>query len=265
MVAWINNDTETGWVGIEQSSVPEIPLSTLVFMSQQCQKKVGILNIWVKHTLKVWSAVQKRFRAVASLSRAIHIVGNIEFLPSITDNTYKRWSDRGLKIIEQLFYDNILQSFSYLQEKYGSLGHLVLSKFVDSPTAMDCWRECGMIGDHSHIFWDCPKLVPFWRGVKAEIDRILGTDLPLNPRHFILDLYSEEVCNRNHMYLLHALLMAARKMVTLNWMKPQLPTLEQWKQKLREIYGMEALTAQVQLKTDLFQQRWRPLTMYFSD
>ncbi|KAF3851667.1 hypothetical protein F7725_013439, partial [Dissostichus mawsoni] len=45
-------------------------------------------------------------------------VGNLEFLPSIADSTFKKWADRGLKIIDQLFYDNILQPFSYLQETF---------------------------------------------------------------------------------------------------------------------------------------------------
>ena len=108
---------------------------------------------------------------------------------------------------------------------------LIISKFVDTPTAKYCWRECGLIGDHSHIFWDYPKMVSFWHGVKEEIDRIMGIDLPLNPSHFILDLVAEDVCNRNQKYLLHILLMTARKMVTLNWRKPQPPTLAQWKLK----------------------------------
>ncbi|KAF3854309.1 hypothetical protein F7725_022364 [Dissostichus mawsoni] len=86
--------------------------------NQQSQKKVGVQNIYVKHTLKVWSAVQKRFRGTVALSRAIQIVGNLEFLPSIADSTFKKWADRGLKIIDQLFYDNILQPFSYLQETF---------------------------------------------------------------------------------------------------------------------------------------------------
>ncbi|KAF3837662.1 hypothetical protein F7725_009430 [Dissostichus mawsoni] len=102
----------------ERDKLQRIPLSTLVFMSQQSQKKVGVLNIYVKHTLKVWSAVQKRYRGTVALSRAMQIDGNLEFLPSIADSTFKKWADRGLKIIDQLFYDNILQPFSYLQETF---------------------------------------------------------------------------------------------------------------------------------------------------
>ena len=82
VVAWINNDMESGWVNIEQNSLPGIPLSTLVFLSKQSQKKLEIKNVWVKHTLKVWSTVQKRIRGTAALSRVMQIDGNPDFQQS---------------------------------------------------------------------------------------------------------------------------------------------------------------------------------------
>lgn len=117
VVAWINNDTETGWVNTEQNSLPAIPLSTLVFLSKQSQKKIN-KNVWVKHTLKAWSTVQKRIRGKSALSRAMQIAGNPDFLPSTTDVAFKRWAGRDLKVIDQLFCDNVLQPFSYLQDKF---------------------------------------------------------------------------------------------------------------------------------------------------
>ena len=38
VVAWINNDTETGWVNLEQNSLPAIPLSALVFLNSPRKK-----------------------------------------------------------------------------------------------------------------------------------------------------------------------------------------------------------------------------------
>lgn len=51
-----------------------------------------------------------------------------------------------------------------------------------------CWMKCKQIGDHIHIFWDCPILIPFWQGIQAEIQDILKIKLPLNPLHYILGL-----------------------------------------------------------------------------
>lgn len=73
VVAWINKDVESGWVSIEQNSLKVVPLSTLVFLSKQSQKKFEIKNIWVKHTLKIWSTVQKRIRGTVAFSRAVQI------------------------------------------------------------------------------------------------------------------------------------------------------------------------------------------------
>lgn len=53
VVACINSDVESGWVSIEQNSLEAVPLSTLVSLSKQSQKKFEIKNIWVKHTLKM--------------------------------------------------------------------------------------------------------------------------------------------------------------------------------------------------------------------
>ncbi len=42
---------------------------------------------------------------------------NPEFLPSRWDATFKRWSDKGLIIIDQLFNGSTLHSFSDLKKK----------------------------------------------------------------------------------------------------------------------------------------------------
>lgn len=142
---------------------------------------------------------------------------------------------------------------------------LVISKFVDNPATMYCWRGCGMVGDHSHIFWDCPRILSFWIEIKKEIDTILGIKIALTPSQFLFDLVAEGRYDRDQKHLLHILLMTARKMVTIYWMNPQPPTIVQWKQKLREVYVMEALTAKLQLRSDAFGRRWLPIERYLSN
>lgn len=63
----------------------------------------------------------------------------------------------------------------------------VTSKYDKNNTNV-CWRKCKQIGDYTHIFWDCPILIPFWQGIQAEIQGILKIKLPLNPLHYILGL-----------------------------------------------------------------------------
>jgi len=35
---------------------------------------------------------------------------------------------------------------------------------------------CGKVGDHTHIFWDCPKLLTLGKEVKDEIMKIVHVD-----------------------------------------------------------------------------------------
>ncbi len=138
---------------------------------------------------------------------------------------------------------------------------LVISKFVNSPEAEKCWRGCGKVGDHTHIFWECPKIFTFWQGVKVEIMKILQIDLPFTPLFFLLEGIPQDLCSKNQRYILHIRLLSARKTI-INWMKPHPPTMAQWIEKLESVYRMEYMTAQLQMKLDNFIQRWTPVTMY---
>ncbi len=46
--------------------------------------------------------------------------------------------------------------------------------------------------------------------------------------------------------------MAARKIINVNWMKVHQPTLTEWTQRLNQIYIFEKMTADLQLKSDIF-------------
>lgn len=50
---------------------------------------------------------------------------------------------------------------------------LAISSYVKESIVELCWRKCGKIGDHSHIFQDCPLIREFWMRVKEETDKIL--------------------------------------------------------------------------------------------
>ena len=73
---------------------------------------------------------------------------------------------------------------------------------------------------------------------------------------FLLDVFPDHMLNAEQCYLLHVLLMIARKMITINWMKPNPPTVAQWLQKVKHVYMMEYMTAQLQLKVPIFMRRW---------
>lgn len=95
IVAWIIRNPETHWVSMEEYSLPRISLSCLPFLSLQSQKKIKITNLWVKNTLRISNKIQKQLKGKVSLSRAMSINGNIEFLPSLSDSGFDGWAERG--------------------------------------------------------------------------------------------------------------------------------------------------------------------------
>lgn len=66
----------------------------------------------------MWTTVQKKLKGVATISRAVSVADNPGFLPSRWDAIFKRWTEKGLTMIDQLFDGSILRSFSDLKEKF---------------------------------------------------------------------------------------------------------------------------------------------------
>lgn len=372
IVVWMTNAEETGWLSIEQNSLTGIPLSVLPFLDRRAQKKIKIENMWVKHTLKIWNTVQKQIKGSVALSRVMPILGNFDFLPSLTDMAFRRWAEKGLVTIDQLFENNTLRSFSQLQEKFDLpmndlfrfmqirsyltrhsdwdyikrdpmevesyfimvSQHKVSSKhqvsyiykslltdtsdntlhiksewelelnaiiedeawektclashkgigsqmwkefdwkvklrFFRTPLKVSrfsntapntCWRNCGMVGDHAHIFWDCPAIQTFWKNIKEDLDTVFRVDIPLDPLIFMLEIIPENLLSKDQCYMLHILLMTAKKMITVNWMQTCTPTKAQWLQKIKQIKTMENMTAILQFKLPLFIRRWTPVIL----
>ena len=56
MMTWISEDTDTMWLGMEQSECPNLPIDSIQFLNHD--KK--ITNVWSKKTLKIWSIVTKK-------------------------------------------------------------------------------------------------------------------------------------------------------------------------------------------------------------
>lgn len=130
----------------------------------------------------------------------------------------------------------------------------VITKY--SNTSELCWRGCGLVGDYTHIFWDCPKIVEFWKSVQKEISQILGVSLTWDPSICILGLIPETDMDRDTTSLLRILLLIAKKTITTSWRETQPPSIAQWRQRLKKVFFMEKITARLQLKTNRFMAKW---------
>lgn len=111
-------------------------------------------------------------------------------------------------------WKNIIRFFitPKITSKYGSGVH-------------QCWRQCGEFqANHSHVFWLCPLIVPFWNNVYLEIVRILGYAIPKTSLVMYLGLISRNEVAKEDMYLLKILLAACKKAITKKWFKSKIPT-----------------------------------------
>lgn len=376
IVTWVSGNGETKWTEIEQGDAKNVQLSALPFVDPKQISKINIGNEWIKHTIKIWTEIKKMLKDTGSISRAMPIVGNLEFPPSISDQGFKRWATNGLIILNQLFEGAHLKSFSQLQQQFNlsstdfyrylqirsyinnhkekerikkipnnieqylitisekhfpvckhvsylykrlsssncentynikekweletnniiedevwdklcSKSHKgingqqwkefdwklkiryfhtpsVISNYVKDPSATLCWRQCGKIGDHTHIFWDCPVILDYWKKINEEIEIILKREVPSNTLFYLLGIIPANSFGADQRYILRILLLVAKKIVTLNWKNVKSPTVSEWKQKLKQVYIMERMTASLQMKMDIFNQRWCMVNEYLT-
>lgn len=78
------------------------------------------------------------------------------------------------------------------------------------PAPLDaCWRECGHRGTFLHIWRECPKLQPYWQGIRSQIKVILNIELPDSPMELLLHVPTIPLSHYRKSVLPH-LLNAAR-------------------------------------------------------
>lgn len=121
---------------------------------------------------------------------------------------------------------------------------------------MSCWRHCGSISaNHYHIFWECPKLNTFWKGVQASLCKIFNIQVPLSFDVLYLGRINF-LEQRSEIKLLQLLLAASKKTITRRWLNPVPPSLDDWIGIILEIFRMEKLTYQLRIQIDKFYKIW---------
>ena len=121
----------------------------------------------------------------------------------------------------------------------------------------DCWRVCGSRdANHTHIFWTCPKIQPFWNIVYNTLQKVLGYTIPKECKVMFLGNITESV-RKEDLYLAKILLSAARKAITRLWLKSSIPDQQQWKSIIQSIFIMEKLTYSIRLRDSSFKEKWR--------
>lgn len=112
--------------------------------------------------------------------------------------------------------------------------------FMYPETSDCCWR-CGRHpGDLLHLFWSCPKLLPFWTSVKRIMSKFTDREIPWDPAFFLLHHNNIHRKSYRRSILPH-LLNAARCCIPRLWKSSSPPSIQMWLSRVAVIARMEDL------------------------
>lgn len=88
-----------------------------------------------------------------------------------------------------------------------------------------CFRGCGQVGMHAHIWWTCQLVQQFWTAIFCMASTLLK--VPLDPNLFLVLLNHGTLdCARTRLCLLLQLMTAAKQTIAKAWKFPKLYVLE---------------------------------------
>ena len=125
-----------------------------------------------------------------------------------------------------------------------------------------CWRKCNhMNPNHTHVFWNCVKVQPFWQIIRTAINEVIGYEIPCTCLVLYLGYIEKSVHSRDQ-YLVKIMLAAGKKAITKNWLKEDIPDYNQWRTIMDNIENMERLTFRIRIREDLYEKRWEKWSIY---
>lgn len=118
-----------------------------------------------------------------------------------------------------------------------------------------CWRGCGEVASHAHVWWFCPFIRPFWLSILYWIKEIQGSEVPNDPWYVLLHCTDESTGSYKKSITPH-LLNAAKALIPRFCKTPRIPSLRQWLSEVDHLYFMEDLTYSIKNKCELGKKIW---------
>lgn len=131
---------------------------------------------------------------------------------------------------------------------------------VNSPL---CWRNCGEIATHAHIWWSCPILRPIWSKVVDLIHQITDVLLPLDPWIILLSRHTKPI-GRYKRSLIPHMLNTANTLIPTLWSQPTIPSMKTWLQKISKVNLMQELTHIARGTIERHTLTWAPWSSFLT-
>lgn len=119
-----------------------------------------------------------------------------------------------------------------------------------------CWRCCKDRGTLFHIYWICPLITSYWQMVHSLLRSIFDTEVPLDPKTFVLGLPPISLSKRSKKLVSH-ILTGARCLVALKWKQREPPSLSELHSRIRDVKRMEYLTASINDTLEKHNRKWK--------
>ncbi|KAF7640932.1 hypothetical protein LDENG_00004570, partial [Lucifuga dentata] len=85
---------------------------------------------------------------------------------------------------------------------------------------MNCWRLCGSaVANHYHLFWECPKLLSYWREIHRCLETVFGTIIPFDALTLYMGVTTQNIQTKADKYLMRIRLTGGKKALTRKWLQ----------------------------------------------
>ena len=129
----------------------------------------------------------------------------------------------------------------------------------------NCFRCNQDVGTFLHSTWACPKVTPFWKELKKNLEQLLNRTIPLDSRLFLLGdikgILPRLILDKYQERFLKIAIAIARKCVAVTWKDHNEIRIERWYTEMRSCIPLEKVTYNLRDRYDFFLKVWNPFIL----